>query len=287
MEFCRFTENQIDAEADGDSFGVQGVFEQGLDLGRLEEFLECVATGDDAIAVCLNIIVGFLSGDQGGDQQGSAGMLPGIEQCLNAFGGIFDDIEDEAEIHHIGVYFWCVRCVNRIPAGGSVTEFGDCFHITAVAAAIVEERFTTAQLTEFQKGFYGLGNLSSNKGSLVTVDLLLRRARGWRGGLTGCRQLMAFEAKSFFGESSFPIQPEANAGGVVQQAGIFFLSGQFGEFCIQRMTGRQESFLAVKDGRIGSLAIVVASDLAGDEIDEHRLMECRVGMLFEVRIGQE
>ncbi len=84
---------------------------------------------------------------------------------------------------------------------------------------------------------------------------------------------MAFEAKSFFGESRFPVQTETNAGCVVQQAGLFFLAGELGELRVKWMVGREEGLLAVKDGWIGSLAIVVASDLAADQTDEHGLME--------------
>ena len=50
VEFRRVAEDQIDAEADRHSFGVQGVFEQGLDFGRFEEFLECIASREHAIA---------------------------------------------------------------------------------------------------------------------------------------------------------------------------------------------------------------------------------------------
>ena len=52
---------------------------------------------------------------------------------------------------------------------------------------------------------------------------------------------MAFEAKSFFGESRFPVQTETNAGCVVQQAGLFFLAGELGELRVKWMVGREVS----------------------------------------------
>ena len=103
----------------------------------------------------------------------------------------------------------------------------------------------------------------------TSVDLLFRCGLGRSGGRPGFHQSMTFEAESFFSESSIPIQPEADAGGILKEARRFLFAGEPGEFRMERMIGREEGFLAMEDGWIGAFPVVVAPDLAGDEIDEH------------------
>jgi hypothetical protein len=50
---------------------------------------------------------------------------------------------------------------------------------------------------------------------------------------------------------------------------------------------RQEGFLAVEDRRIGAGPVVVAAGLPGDEIDDDRLFQGGMGVLFEVRVCQK
>lgn len=63
--------------------------------------LEGVAGGEDAVAKGRDIVVSLLPGDQGGDQQGAFGQLPSIQQGLDPFRRVFDDVEDESEIDHV------------------------------------------------------------------------------------------------------------------------------------------------------------------------------------------
>jgi hypothetical protein len=137
-------------------------------------------------------------------------VLPGIEHGFDAFGRVFDDVEDEAEVDHIGGLFGFIRCVDRIPAAGRVAEFFDRENIAAVTAAVVEEGFATAELAEFQQGFDRFGNLAADQGGLVTVDFLLRRCGCGRGGNFGFDEAMAFESEAFCREGAFPVQAEAN-----------------------------------------------------------------------------
>ena len=104
-------------------------------------------------------------------------MLPGVEHGFHAFRRIFDDVEDEAEIDHVGGLFRRVRRMDRVPAVGGVAEFFDRDHIATVAAAVVEEGFAAAELAEFEQGFDRLGNLAADECGLVAVDFLLRRGR--------------------------------------------------------------------------------------------------------------
>jgi hypothetical protein len=212
VEVGGVAEDQVDAEADGHGFGVQGVFEQRLDFGGVEEFLEGVAAGEDAIAEGLDVVVGFLAGDEGGDEQQRGGCVPGIEQGLDAFGRVFDDVEDEAEVHHIGGLFRLVRGVDRVPAVGGVAELRDRLDIAAVAAAVVEEGFAAAELAEFEQGLDRLGDLAADQGGLVAVDFLLRRfGRGRFGGAFGFNEPMAFEREAAVRQEALPVQAEADA----------------------------------------------------------------------------
>jgi hypothetical protein len=145
----------------------------------------------------LDIIVGFLPGDERGDEQGAAGVLPGVDQGFHAFGGVFDDVENEAEVDHVGGLFLNLRRVDWVPAPGVVAEFANCFDIAAVAAAVVEERFAAAELAEFEQGFDGLGDLASDERGLVAVDFLLRRGRCRKCGDFCFNETMAFEARPF------------------------------------------------------------------------------------------
>lgn len=56
---------------------------------------------------------------------------------------------------------------------------------------------------------------------------------------------------------------------------------------MQRMFRRQKGFLAVKNRRIGACPVVVATGLAGDEIDDDCLLEGGMRVLFKIRIGEE
>jgi len=259
-----------------------------LDFGGFEEFLEGVAAGDEAVAVGGDFIVGFLAGDEGGDEEGAAGVLPGVDEGIDAFGGVFDDVEDEAEVDDVCGVLGGVRGVDGVPAVGLVAEFCDGEDIAAVAAAVVEEGFSAAELAEFEEGFEGFGDFAADEGGFVSVDFLSGRGgffrRGWGGGWD---EVVAFEGEVFGGEGAFPVDAEADARGVFEQPGGFFLAGEFGEFGVEWVSGRDEGFLAVEDGWVGALAVIVAADFSGDEVDDDGFGEGWVGEFFEVGIGEE
>ena len=56
----------------------------------------------------------------------------------------------------------------------------------------------------------------------------------------------------------FPPRAGADRGRLDEQAVFFLLPGQPGELCCQRVPGREKGFLAVEDGGIGALGVVVA-----------------------------
>ena len=178
MEVGGVAEDQIDAKADWDGFGMQRVFDEGLDFGGFEEFLEGIARGEHAVAEGLHVVIGLLPGDECGDEQGAAGVFPCIDQRIDAFGGCFDDVEDEAEVDDVGGLF---RSMDRIPATGWMAEFFDGCDIAAVAAAVVEERFAAAELAELQQGLHWFGDFPANKCCLMSMNLLyrLRLCRWW------------------------------------------------------------------------------------------------------------
>ena len=53
-----------------------------------------------------------------------------------------------------------------------MTEFSDCVHIAAMAAAVIEERFAVAELAELEQGFHRFGDFPADEGGLVAVDFL-------------------------------------------------------------------------------------------------------------------
>ena len=181
-----------------------------MDFRWFEEFLECVATGDYAIAECQDIVVGFLPGDEGGDKKSAAGVLPCVEYGLNAFRRVFNDVEDETEIDHVGGLLLLIRRMDRVPAAGGVAKFFYRENIATVAAAVVEEGFAPAELAEFQQRLDGFGYFTANERGLVAVDFLLwcGRCRGGEG--FSFNETMAFETKAFFSECAFPVQTESN-----------------------------------------------------------------------------
>ena len=65
MEIGGVAEDQIDPESYRHSFGVQGVFNQRLNFRWLEELLEGVAAGENAITESADVIVSLLPGDEG------------------------------------------------------------------------------------------------------------------------------------------------------------------------------------------------------------------------------
>ncbi len=164
-------------------------------------------------------------------------MLPGVEQCFHAFRRVFDDIEDESEIHHVGGLFLNLRCVDRIPAGRRVSKFFNRENIATVAAAVVEEGFPASELAEFQQGFHRFGNLAADEGGLVAVDFPVRLSLGCGSPLPCFNKAMAFETKAFYSKGALPVQSEADARRVFQQTGCFFLAGELGELAVQRMLG--------------------------------------------------
>jgi hypothetical protein len=78
-----------------------------------------------------------------------AGVQVDLDEVgLHALRRIFDDVENEAEVDHVGGLFLNVRRVDWVPAPGVVAEFSNRENIATVTAAVVKERFTPAELAE-------------------------------------------------------------------------------------------------------------------------------------------
>ena len=67
---------------------------------------------------------------------------------------------------------------------------------------------------------------------------------------------------------------------------FFFLGRQPGELGVQRVGAQEKGFLAVKDGRVRALAIVVALDLPGPQVELDASDQRRVRIVLEFRVGQ-
>ena len=78
----------------------------------------------------------------------------------------------------------------------------------------------------------------------------------------------------------------ADGAGVIEQAVLFFLGGEAGEFRVEGVVGEEETLLAVEDGRVGTAGVVVAVDLPGAEVELDATEQGRVRVGIEVGINQ-
>ncbi len=68
--------------------------------------LESIAAGDNAVAVGNDASGAIVNQHLGGDDEHLLSQTPGVDQRFASFGGIFDDVDDVAQVHHVG---WGVR----------------------------------------------------------------------------------------------------------------------------------------------------------------------------------
>ena len=87
-------------------------------------------------------------------------------------------------------------------------------------------------------------------------------------------------------QPDLPAIARADRRRVVEQSMLRLLSRQSGETGMQRMVGRHERLLAMKNGRVGRAGIFKALDLAGAEQDSDAPAKCGVGIGLEVGIDQ-
>ena len=97
---------------------------------------------------------------------------------------------------------------------------------------------------------------------------------------------MPGQAPACFGEAGLPAGAGADRGRVVEEPVPLFLAGEAGEFGNEGMGRREERFLAVQDGRVVALAVVVKVDLPRSHVEFHAGRQGRVGIGFEVGISE-
>ena len=83
------------------------------------------------------------------------GEAPGLEQGLAAFGGVFDDVDGVADIHHIGGHLELVGAKVGVPAAASEPQALQVVDVGTVAAAIVEVGGARAEKTGFDRQAHG------------------------------------------------------------------------------------------------------------------------------------
>jgi hypothetical protein len=99
-------------------------------------------------------------------------------------------------------------------------------------------------------------------------------------------QPMPADRESLFVEATLPSLPGSDRRGVIEQPVLLLLLGEPGEPGMERVVGRQERLLAMEDGRVRAVRIVVAVELARAErqLDAAEQGRMRVGL--EVGINQ-
>jgi hypothetical protein len=90
---------------------------------------------------------------------------------------------------------------------------------------------------------------------------------------------MPAERKPPLLQPPLPSLSRADRRGVIEQPVFLLLLGQPGEPGVERVAGWQERLLAMEDGRVGAVGIVIAVELAGAErqLDAAKQGRMRVG----------
>jgi hypothetical protein len=91
---------------------------------------------------------------------------------------------------------------------------------------------------------------------------------------------MPADRESLFKQPTLPSFPRPDRGRVIEQPVPFLLPGEPGEPGMERVVGWQEGFLAMEDGRVCAVRIVVAIELATAErqLDAAEQGRMRVGL---------
>ena len=163
-------EDRVDAESGWVGIGIEGVFDEALEFGGVEVFLERAAGSEVAIGVGSGDAVVLLAADHGGDEEDAGGELPCVLEDVDAFRGGFDDIEDEAEVDERGWGDGVVGKEGGVPSGrGDAVgiEGGD---IRSVAAAEVEYGIGRAEEMGGEGRADGFGQFRAGEGRAVAED---------------------------------------------------------------------------------------------------------------------
>jgi hypothetical protein len=83
------------------------------------------------------------------------GQAPGVEQGLAAFGGVFNDVDDVADIHHIGGHLGLVGAKVGVPAAAGEAQALQVVNVGTVAATVVEVGGARAEKTRFDRQAQG------------------------------------------------------------------------------------------------------------------------------------
>jgi hypothetical protein len=101
--FCLgfIAKDKVDAQGDGNGIHLQHLVDVGFEFFLFVVFLEGVAAGDDAVAVGDHSSGAVIDQHLGSDDENFLGQVPGVDQGFPPLGGVFDDIDDIAQVHHI------------------------------------------------------------------------------------------------------------------------------------------------------------------------------------------
>lgn len=132
-------EDEVDAEGDGDGVYVEDLVDVGFEFLLLVIFLEGVDAGNNAVVVEDFSANAIVDEDLGGDDEEFVGEAPGVYEGGASFIGIFDDVDDVAEVDDVGGMRFGVWAIMRIPAGTGEALFVHALDVAAVTAAVIEE----------------------------------------------------------------------------------------------------------------------------------------------------
>src|SRR5262245_24093053 len=97
---------------------------------------------------------------------------------------------------------------------------------------------------------------------------------------------MPFQAEAAFFQSSGPSLPRSYPARVIQQPVLFLLDRQPDELRVQGMLRDQEGILAVENGWVIRLRVLVALNLPCSQIQLHAAQQRRMRITLEVRVDE-
>src|SRR2546430_7733350 len=133
----RVAEHVEDAWRSGEWLSSKGLLDPCRQFGLLIKLLKCAIGGNDPVAERLSCQVASVPNQPGGYHEQPLGERPSGPQSLHAFGLILDDVDDVAEVNHVGGTPFG-RPVSRIPTICGEAQIGQMLQVVAAAASVVE-----------------------------------------------------------------------------------------------------------------------------------------------------